>query len=168
MAKTIDCVVVGYNDQRLDDLLQEHEPFKDVSGGYRHLLANSALFKGRRLKYFDLLNVVRANGPRDRLHVAKMPNLAVCYLVAYLRKQGLTVEYVNFFNDDQDHFRDLLQERPKAVAITTTFYFESRPIRDRYAISEACRRSRTRRCSSGQPRAARRSARSRWTAWRLV
>jgi radical SAM PhpK family P-methyltransferase len=130
MSASIDCVVVGYNDTNFDDLLARNEPFRDRSGGYRHLIANSAMLERRRLKYFDLLNLARSRaglGP-SRLHVAKMPNLGVYYLVSYLRRLGLGVEYVNFFNDEQDHFRDLLSTSPGAVAITTTFYFEAEPI----------------------------------------
>ena len=132
MASPLDCVVIGYNDTDFEGLLERHEPFQAISGGYRHLIANSVMIGGRRLKYFDVLNAARRSaGIRgDSLHVAKMPNLGVHYLVSFLRGQGLRAEYVNFFNDEKSHLRDLLEQRPNVVALTTTFYFESQPIRD--------------------------------------
>jgi p-methyltransferase len=132
MPRVIDCVVVGYNDLAFDDLLERTRPSRTYSGGYRHLIVNSVPFRGRRVKYFDLLNasVETATGVRGRYHVAKMPNLGVCYLVNFLRRQGLEAEFVNFFNDEREHFRDLLSQSPVTVAITTTFYFEAQPIRE--------------------------------------
>lgn len=130
MANPLDCVVVGYNDASFTELLKRNFAFREASGGYRHLLANSLQFRGKRRTYFEVLNLVRAASGQggEPLHVAKMPNLAVCYLVSYLQQKGLRVEYANSFNYDQDQLRDLLRTRPNAVAITTTFYFDAAPI----------------------------------------
>jgi radical SAM PhpK family P-methyltransferase len=132
MSQPIDCVVVGYNDVDFDDLLERTSLSRKQSGGYRHLIVNSVPFRGRRIKYFDLLNttIEGATGVRGRYHVAKMPNLGACYLVNFLRKRGLHAELVNFYNHEQDHFRDLLSQSPALVAITTTFYFEPQPIQE--------------------------------------
>jgi radical SAM PhpK family P-methyltransferase len=132
MRVPIDCVVVGYNDTRFEALLKRNEPFRDRSGGYRHLVVNSVPYRGRRLKYSDLLNEVRreALGPTESLHVAKMPNLGVCYLVSFLRKRGFRAEHINFFNEERDRLQHMLEEGVRSVAITTTFYFESEPIRE--------------------------------------
>lgn len=132
MANILDCVVVGYNDVSFDDLLERTAPSRKYSGGYRHLIVNSLPFRGQRVKYFDLLNSIieSATGVRGRYHVAKMPNLGACYLVNFLRKRGLNAELINFFNDERDTFRDLLSHSPMVVAITTTFYFEARPIQE--------------------------------------
>lgn len=128
----IDCIVVGYNDSAFDAQLQRAALTKSRSGGYRHLLVNSVPYEGRRIKYADLLNlsIQKATGANRRLHVAKMPNLGVCYLASFLRRRGYRAEIVNFFNDDRDRFEALLAERPNCVAVTTTFYFESEPVRE--------------------------------------
>jgi p-methyltransferase len=132
MAEIIDCVVVGYNDTRFSDLLGRTEPSKAVSGGYQHLLACSIAFRGERVKYPELLNATleAATGMPSRFHVGRMPNLGVITLVSFLRRRGLRAELVNFYNEDRETFRQLLASRPNAVAITTTFYFESQPIRE--------------------------------------
>ena len=132
MADSIDCIVVGYNDTSFSELLESTEPSKEVSGGYRHLLVNSVPFQGRRTKYTDLLNhaIEQATGKRSQLHVAKLPNLGVCYLVNFLRRRDYYAEVINFYNDELGRFRDLLSQQPHCVAITTTFYYEPKPIQE--------------------------------------
>ena len=132
MAEMIDCVVVGYNDTTFSDLLRRTELSKEVSGGYRRLLVSSLSFRGERVKYPELLNATleAATGTPSRFHVGRMPNLGAITLVSFLRRRGLRAELVNFYNEDKEQLRQLLAERPNAVAITTTFYFESQPIRE--------------------------------------
>src|SRR5258707_1356704 len=107
-------------------MVQRAELSKDISGGYRNLMFNSAPFRGRRLTYTDLLNgaVEGATGRPSHLNVSRLPSLGVSYLVSFLRRRSLRVEFINFFNYELDRFRELLRERPRAVAITTTFYYE--------------------------------------------
>jgi radical SAM PhpK family P-methyltransferase len=132
MAEILDCVVVGYNDTAFSDLFRRTEPSKEVSGGYRHLLVSSLSFRGQRVKYPELLNATleAATGTPSRFHVGRMPNLGAITLVSFLRRRGLAAELVNFYNEDRESLRQLLAARPNAVAITTTFYFESQPIRE--------------------------------------
>jgi radical SAM PhpK family P-methyltransferase len=129
---SIDCVVVGYNDPSFSDLLSKSEMSREYSGGYRHLLVNSVPFRGRRVKYADLLNLAleAATGRPSRLHVAKLPNLGACYLVSFLRRRSFHTELINFYNDEKIQFLEFLREKPRAVAITTTFYYEPAPIQE--------------------------------------
>lgn len=130
-AGEIDCVVVGYNDPEFANLLAKAERSKNYSGGYQHLLANSASFRGKRLGYAELFNAAleEATGRKQGLHVGKLPNLGVCYLVSFLRRRAFEVELVNFYNNEKSRFRDILLCQPRAVAITTTFYYQPEPIR---------------------------------------
>jgi radical SAM PhpK family P-methyltransferase len=132
MSIPLDCVVVGYNDISFSDMLDRTEVYKEVSGGYRHLLVNSAPFRGKRVRYAELLNVAieAATGNPSRLHVAKLPNLGVCYLVSFLRRRSYRTEFINFYNEETDRFCELLKDRPRSVAITTTFYFEPESIKE--------------------------------------
>lgn len=132
MSGTLDCIVVGYNDTPFSELLARTKLAKDHSGGYLHLKANSLEFRGERIKYSDLINICisASTGKESRHHVGRLPNLGACYLASFLRKRGLRSEVVNFFNHDQARLVQLLAESPRAVAITTTFYFEFGPIRE--------------------------------------
>ncbi|HSR68324.1 MAG TPA: PhpK family radical SAM P-methyltransferase [Acidobacteriota bacterium] len=127
----LDCVVLGYYEAPLDKSFETAEAMQKVSGGLRHLKANTLPFNGRRVRYPELINaaISRATGRPSRLHVANLPNLGAHYLASFLLRRNLAAEVVNFVNFDQERLEDLLAEKPRAVAITTTFYFESHPVR---------------------------------------
>lgn len=137
METRIDCLVVGYNDARFADLLKRTEWSRDFSGGYRHLLVNSVSFCNERLSYIELLNraIESATGKPSKLHVGKLPNLGVYYLVSFLRRRSFRAELINFFNDEKEEFKALLRQRPRSVAITTTFYYEAPPIKEIVAFT---------------------------------
>jgi len=130
MASPLDCVVVGYYEEPLEPLLESSRETRELSGGYQHLLANTAPFRGRRVRYPELLNFAlrEATGKQSDYHVGRLPNLAACYLTSFLRRRSFATETVNFVNHDRERFRELLARSPRAVAITTTFYFDSSPI----------------------------------------
>ena len=130
MGTQLDCVVVGYYEQPVDDLMESSRQMRDISGGYQHLLANTVPFRGKRVRYTELLNVGlrEAAGKDYDYHVGRLPNLGACYLTSFLRKRSFEAAVVNYFNHDREVFRQLLASSPRAVALTTTFYFEASPI----------------------------------------
>jgi radical SAM PhpK family P-methyltransferase len=130
MTSELDCIVVGYYEEPVDQLLESARQLQQQSGGYRHLLANTVPFRGKRVRYPELLNFAlqQATGKVCDYHVGRLPNLAACHLANFLRQRSFDVEVVNFFNYDRERFRQLLACSPRAVALTTTFYFESSPI----------------------------------------
>ncbi len=127
-----DCIVVGYNDLDFQASLAGAEAMENYSPIYSEMLRASARFRGRRLPYMDLLNAglnEATNGDFD-FHVFKLPSLGVSYLASFLRRRGLAAEAIQFYNGELDRFVDLLSLRPRSVAITTTFYVDSAPIKD--------------------------------------
>jgi p-methyltransferase len=100
------------------------------SGAYHEIKTNSIIWQGKRVPYMDVLNhaIDAATGRNPRLSVFEAPLQALCYLGSYLKKQGIDIELVNFFNHEKDRFRSLLAAGPRAVAITTTFYVDNAPI----------------------------------------
>jgi radical SAM PhpK family P-methyltransferase len=129
---SIDCILVGYNDVDLDWVDHELKPLQNVSGAYRHFRANTIFTKGRRRHFTDLLNCAleEATGHQHALHIARTPSLACCILKSHLAGRGLNAEIVNFFNHDRARLRDLLSRSPRTVAITTTVYTTTKPIRE--------------------------------------
>ncbi|HSK81399.1 MAG TPA: hypothetical protein VLQ45_33405, partial [Thermoanaerobaculia bacterium] len=91
MGAHLDCVVVGYNDVSIAELVEQAAVYKDFSGTYRHLLANTVPLNGRRVKYPTLFNhaLELATGKPASYNVAKVPNLGACYLASFLRRRGL-------------------------------------------------------------------------------
>ena len=126
----LDCLVVGFYEEPLEPMLEAARETRELSGGYQHLLANTVPFRGRRVRYPELLNFAleEATGRAPGYHVGRLPNLAACYLASFLRRRSLTAETVNFVNHDRERFRELLERTPRVVAITTTFYFDASPI----------------------------------------
>lgn len=128
----LDCVLIGYHYVSLEDTLQDLEGMRQYSGGYWNLVANSVAWNGKRMSYTDLLNLIleKATGQEHHLHVAHLPNLAVCYLKSFLNKRQINAEVVNFFTHEKRRLEQLLACSPAAVAITTTFYSDNQPIVD--------------------------------------
>lgn len=127
---SLDCILVGYYHVDFHDTFALAKPAASRSGYLEYLKHNSVLVQGRRLTYMELLNhtVKLAGGTDPNFHVARLPNLASCYLYSFLNKRGLSVEIVNFMNHERERFKELLHCGPRAVAISTTLYLDPSPI----------------------------------------
>ena len=128
----LDCVVIGYNDINFHEAAVRARAGDKTSGAYATKKLNSVLHKGRRLTITELLNatLAEATGKDPQLNVFNQPSLTVAYLVGFLRTRGLETEFVNLFSHEKERLRTLLAERPRSVAITTTFYTEIEPLRE--------------------------------------
>jgi radical SAM PhpK family P-methyltransferase len=126
----VDCVVIGYNDIDFNTFASQQQVGRGLSGAYHEVQANSVVLGGVRRTYMDLLNaaLTTAQGTNPQLSVFSQPSLAVTYLTGFLRRRGFRAELVNHFGFDKARLADLLRERPRAVAITTTFYVDNAPI----------------------------------------
>jgi radical SAM PhpK family P-methyltransferase len=129
--KSLDCVLIGFNQIDFADFAQAQQVFADSSGGYKELMTNSVLLGDRRLTYMDLLNATleHKTGRPHQLSAFEMPSLGVAYLASFLRRRGFEAGIVNYFNAGRDDLAAMLAESPKAVAITTTYYVDDEPIR---------------------------------------
>src|SRR4051812_38676077 len=130
MTAPLDCVIVGYNDVAFGDFAASQKKMAHRSGAYHEVMTNSILLDGERITYMDLINhaVERSTGVNPRLNTFASPSLGVCYLQSYLVQRGFQVENLNFFTQDQERFKELLADRPRSVAITTTYYVDNAPI----------------------------------------
>src|SRR5262245_5370209 len=131
-AHDLDCVLIGYNDIDLRWVDEELKPLRGASGGYRHFRSNTVVLDRQRIHFTELLNraLADATGRPHSLHIAQTPSLACCILKSFLAHRGLHAEIVNFFNADRDRLADLLAQKPRTVAITTTVYTTARPVVD--------------------------------------
>jgi radical SAM PhpK family P-methyltransferase len=130
MESKLDCVIVGFNDHDLQAVMASREKVAAFSGAFRHMLGSLIRHEGRWLHHVQFLNSVlrEATGLAYQLHTMELPNLSVAYLKSFLTRQGLDVEIVNFFNSGKDRLTELLDDGPRAVAITTTLYVENDPL----------------------------------------
>ena len=130
MTSPIDCVIVGYNDVAFGDFAASQKKMTHRSGAYHEVMTNSVLLGGQRVTYMDVINhaVERSTGVDPRLNTFASPSLGVCYLQSYLSQRGFRVAELNFFTYDKERFKHLLADRPRSVAITTTYYVDNAPI----------------------------------------
>lgn len=133
---TLDCVQIGYYQASFEETFAMAEQSSQHSGFWHVLKQNSVLTGNRRLTYMELLNRVlkQATGKDPNLNVARLPNLASCYLYSFLTRRGFHVEVVNSINHDEARLIELLESKPRAVAISTTFYVDPKPIADTVAF----------------------------------
>jgi len=128
----LDCVVIGYNDIDFDDVLADAKATEQQSPIYSELKRSTARFRGVRRPYMSLLNAAmeEATGAPSSMHVCELPSLGVAYLTSFLRRRGLSADYINFYSNQLDDLKRLLAQSPRSVAITPTFYVDNAPIID--------------------------------------
>ena len=129
-----DCVVIGYHETEpsADELALVFEQEADLPAPIRSLMRTSVSVDGTFRSYLDALGHVRSRGrPESCAYtVAELPSLGTVYLVNYLRSRGHAADFVNSFTYEQDRLAELLADRPRSVAITTTFYMMPAPVID--------------------------------------
>jgi radical SAM PhpK family P-methyltransferase len=134
MKSALDCVVIGYNDPPLS--FHEHRIMAqdEMSPERRVFMREHLMVDGIRRAPMDVINHYAERflgvGPDPYYHVGEVPNLAAVYLASYLRRQGHAAEYVSLFRPEQGALTELLECRPRVVAITTTFYLMPWPVQE--------------------------------------
>jgi p-methyltransferase len=125
----LDCVTIGYNDPPFAEYERLIRRYGEDSEAYRDLKFSFVEVDGRKLNYVDLLNLVaRSAGHAATFASGEIPNLAAVYLTNFLRRRGLSSEYVNLYQLEKDRLGALLDADPLCVAITTTFYVVNFPV----------------------------------------
>jgi p-methyltransferase len=128
----LDCLVIGYNDAPLANSARRQKRFQQHSGTYGEIKTNSVLLGGERVSYMDLLNhmITEKHSFNPNLNAFEVPNLGAVYLTSFLRKRGFSAELINSYNIEKDRLNDLLQDSPRSVVITTTYYVEEEPVKE--------------------------------------
>ncbi len=76
-------------------------------------------FKGGR-------RLTQESAEASALALTYSPYLNGIYLHDFLRQKGIRTEIIGYFDREQDRFRELLAEKPLAVAVSTTFMPDAR------------------------------------------
>lgn len=133
MSKKVDCVLIGFNDEAMETTLKRIEPYRNQGAAYEHMLSRSAIVDGKRMKYSELVkeSISRSTGLSSDLSIYRMPNMAVHYLMHYLKKRGVSVEPINNYNFGKERLSEILsQTTPYFVGISSTCIVEAAPIRE--------------------------------------
>ncbi|MCX8129439.1 MAG: PhpK family radical SAM P-methyltransferase [Clostridia bacterium] len=129
----IDCILIGFNDEKMETTIKRIEPYKGKGAAYCHMLSRSAIVNGRRMKYSELVteSISQSTGMPSDLSIYRMPNMAVHYLMTYLRNRNITVEPVNNYNFEKERLKNLLKNSsPMIVGVSSTCIVEAAPIRE--------------------------------------
>ena len=129
----IDCVLIGFNDEAMETTIKRTEPYKDKGAAYRHMVSRSAIVNNKRLKYSELVkeSISHSLGLPCDLSIYRMPNMAVHYLMQYLKNRSISVEPVNNYNFGKEHLKKLLlTKQPSIIGVSTTCIVEAAPIRE--------------------------------------
>jgi p-methyltransferase len=120
-----DCIVIGVNEPPFEHYERLIRTYGEDSEAYRDLTFSFVELDGQKLTYVDLLNhafQLAGRTPRREFRSCDIPNLAAVYLTNYLRKRGVSADFINLFQHEKDALATYLAQDPVCVAITTTFY----------------------------------------------
>lgn len=128
----IDCVVIGHNTGHFDEELEGKRSMAEWFGAYRDAQVNSLLVDGKRITYMDFFNRIRrrADPAAEAVSAFDPMGLAGLHLTSFLDAHGLTAALVGEFQKGREELAELLASEPRAVAITTTFYFDLAPMQE--------------------------------------
>lgn len=124
---TLDCIMIGFHDEPLEDIIKRVEPYKTQNAGYKHMMARSAFLNGKHLKYSEVFSecISHSIGIPSDLTNFRMPSMPVHYLTNFMRKRGLETDFINFFNAGKDRLEYLLKNNPpNCVGISSTCQYE--------------------------------------------
>ncbi len=47
---SLDCILIGFNDEKMETTIKRIEPYKNQGAAYQHMLTRSAIVDGKRMK----------------------------------------------------------------------------------------------------------------------
>ncbi|VEN73032.1 Radical SAM domain-containing protein [Candidatus Desulfarcum epimagneticum] len=131
-SKTMDCVIVGYNEPDLQDIIANWEKAKHGSGTFFDAMDGVIKLHNKWISYADFLDAVLYAVDRKKrdINIMSLPNLGLCYLKSFLNEKKLKIEIINSYNQEKKNLESILQTGSRAVAISSTFYSEPDPIKE--------------------------------------
>jgi anaerobic magnesium-protoporphyrin IX monomethyl ester cyclase len=126
----LDCVIIGHNEPAFADVERHLRKGGTSSCGYRDLALNFVARDAETLTLGALLRSIHAREPSLVRPVGffDMFSATIAYLGTYLHRRGYAFDYVLSFRDEHAHLEELLRARPRAVAVTTTYYVTPQPL----------------------------------------
>ena len=115
---SIECLVLGHYDLGFEFHEEMQRSRGLTSGDYRNLRMDFITLDGEKLPFLNVLNKLTG----QRLHWTEMAQVAPVYLTSFLRRSGIAAEFSTFFYSQRAELNDLLGQKPKVIALTTTFY----------------------------------------------
>ena len=138
MPHATDCLIIGFNEGDFPQYVDLLRAQGERSGGFRDLRLAYADYRGQPHRALDLLNTLRKEtdpGLPTGLSNVDFVAPAILVLGSRLRAAGLSVDYANLFQQDNELLVDKLRSgHCRSVAITTTLYVYPEPVREIVAL----------------------------------
>jgi anaerobic magnesium-protoporphyrin IX monomethyl ester cyclase len=140
MTEMIDCFLVGHNEMNFVRYEKIVKAMGVKSGAYRDLNYNFIQYKNNLYTAPEIYNFFSYGaGDSGRswgdLNLGETFSATIAYLGTFLHRQGLTFDYVNSFQTEQDELAKQLQNgKIRTVAILTTLYVSAFPIMEIVAL----------------------------------
>jgi anaerobic magnesium-protoporphyrin IX monomethyl ester cyclase len=127
-----DCLLLGFYDLPFPEYVEMVRSLGEESGSYRDLALAFMDYNGQPYRALDILNHFynkRHNISGVTFHNADFVWPVITYLLSFLRRRGLNVDYVNLPHLQKEELkRKLTRGDVRSVAITTTLYVSPEPI----------------------------------------
>src|SRR5689334_12675032 len=127
-----DCLIIGFYDADFPAYVDMVRSMGAEAGAYRDLALAFVEYDNKPQRSMDLLNHFYFQdkpGPHKVFHNADFIWPVVTCLSSYLKKQGLSFEYVNLPHLEREKFKELLLNGDiLTIAITSTLYVSAHPI----------------------------------------
>ena len=129
---TKDCLLIGFNDTDFPTFVEMIRGMGVQTGTFRDLNLAYTELDGQPYRCLDLLNRLLADdglAPEKPFENCDFVWPVILYLGSYLRRRGLSFDYVGLFHREKEKLREMLAaNRYGAIAITTTVYVSPHPI----------------------------------------
>lgn len=132
--KSIDCILIGYNEMDFCVYEKRIREMGENSGAYRDLNLNFIMYNNQPYHASEIFNLFYLNNYSGDtlvkpLNLLDSISTTIAYLGSYLHKRGFSFDYINSFQDEKIKLKQLLTENNiLAVAVTTTLYLSPLPI----------------------------------------
>jgi radical SAM PhpK family P-methyltransferase len=132
--ETLDVLIIGYSDTPVAQYERSSRAKGRESPEFGIFQRDHVRLERAPLSYMDLLTELHNQGPSAEpltYNIAAMPSLVNPYLSSHLRRNGYDADFVAAYRLEKDRIATLLMtERPRLVAVTTTFYVQPEPVRE--------------------------------------
>jgi anaerobic magnesium-protoporphyrin IX monomethyl ester cyclase len=131
MHTEIDCILIGFNQQRFFDVERRVRSMGQKSAAYTDLSSSFLMVDGVPLTLSQIwnLSVDRVSSAHRKIYFHDFFSAAIATLGSALASSGLRFECIYSFNEEKKRLEEmLLSNNILTIGITTTFYTEPYPI----------------------------------------
>lgn len=134
MSKNIDCFFIGHNEMKFSEYENKIRKMGINSGAYRDLNLNFVQYKENIYTAAEVFNKFYSDINKNdetfkEFTLGDTFSLTIAYLGTYLNKRGLSIDYVNSFQNEKETLaKKLTNNKILSIVIPTTLYVSMFPI----------------------------------------